>query len=230
MYQPTVHVHHELDPQARAVTTLIGEIDAATACEVTRWLDGLTVRPDVVDCRFVSFMGAAGLDALVAARRVQPFVTVASAAVERVARVCGLVDTLELQSPTGPPALHRSRLAIAQHDDQLRYAYVNDALARINGLPAQAHYGRSAKDLFAVEQDELTPVLQEVASTRTSRRVLVEGGTPTGRSTWLCAYHPVRYRSGNGTVTGVVAVVSSAAVDDGRRSPVRLDFGLRLRD
>lgn len=228
MYQPTVHLHHELDERARAVTTLIGEVDAATAPEVSRYLDRLALRPDVVDCRFVTFMGAAGLDALVAASRVQPFVTVASAAVERVARLCGLEDVLRLRSASGPPVLHHSRLAVAQHDEQLRYMYVNDALAGLDGLPAQAHYGRRAEQLFDVAHDELTPVLQEVAATRTSRRILVEGDTPAGRATWLCAYHPVRYRSDSGMVSGVVAAVAEERADSRRRDPVaRLDFGLR---
>lgn len=228
MYQPTVHVHTELDERGRAVTTIIGEVDAATSVQVGEHLARQTLRPDVVDCRFVSFMGAAGLEMLREARSVHPFATATSSAVLRVAELCGLTGQLQLESPSGPPVLHRSTLAVSQHDNALRYVYVNDALATINGLPAQAHYGRRPDELFDVTEDELAPLLTAVAHTRMPRRIFVEGGTAAMRSTWLCTYHPVRYPTATGVMDGVVGTVAAVQQQIRRREPVaRLDFDLR---
>lgn len=231
MHRATIHVHHELDQRARAVTTVIGELDAATAPELAAHLDQLPVQPDIVDCRFVSLIGSAGLEVLLHARRTAPFVVVASWAVERVASVCGLEGELSLVAAAGPPVLHRSRSGVAVHDAGLRYVYVNDALAAINGLPAQAHYGRTARELFDVTEDELTVVLTAVTRTRSPQRLVVKGDVPsvTG-SSWHCTYHPVRYRTDDGMVDGVVATVSPwTATSPGGDVPVaRLEFGLRV--
>lgn len=228
MYQPTVHVHTELDGRGHAVTTVIGEVDAATAPQVAAHLARQPLRPDTVDCRFVSFMGAAGLELLRERASVQPFVTVASSAVQRIVDVCGVSGQLRLQYPSGPPALHHSTLAVSQHDEELRYVYVNDALATLNGLPAQAHHGRRAEDLFDVTEDELTPLLAAVARTRTPRSVVVEGGTAVLQSTWSCTYHPVRYPTADGVVNGVIGTVGPVQRRTRHRHPVaRLDFDIR---
>jgi PAS domain-containing protein len=33
-------------------------------------------------------------------------------------------------------------------DEQLRYLYINDALAKLNGVPPAAHYGRTVREIL----------------------------------------------------------------------------------
>ena len=47
----------------------------------------------------------------------------------------------------------KSPFGLVMIDEDLRYVLVNDALAAINGIPAQAHIGRRVQDIIASEDD-----------------------------------------------------------------------------
>jgi PAS domain S-box-containing protein len=94
-------------------------------------------------------------------------------------------------------------------DAELRFVRVNEALARINGLPAQDHIGRTLGEVLP----ELAPQLEPIY-----RRVLESGlpliheettdETPTrpgGVRHWLTSYYPVR--TATGEVLGMAAVI-----------------------
>ncbi|MBD0338939.1 MAG: GAF domain-containing protein [Thermoleophilia bacterium] len=100
--------------------------------------------------------------------------------------------------------------AIGFWDRDIRYVRVNEALARLNGLPAEEHVGKSLWDVVP----DLAPVLEPVY------RGVVESGTPLVRheaSTdlgahrlgtdrhWLSSYFPVETETGE--VLGIGAVV-----------------------
>ena len=100
--------------------------------------------------------------------------------------------------------------AIGFWDRELRYVRVNDALAQLNGLPAEEHVGRSLADVVP----DLGAVLEPVY------RGVVESGVPLVRheaSTdlgahrlgtdrhWLSSYFPVKTEDGE--VLGVGAVI-----------------------
>jgi formate hydrogenlyase transcriptional activator len=56
-------------------------------------------------------------------------------------------------------------IGFAVLDRQSRYVAVNGALAAINGLPSEAHTGRTPGDVLGVTGEELEPVLQRVFET-----------------------------------------------------------------
>jgi PAS domain S-box-containing protein len=105
--------------------------------------------------------------------------------------------------------LASSPVGIGLWDADLRFVRVNEALARINGLPVEAHVGRTLADVIP----ELAPQLEPVY-----RRVLESGvplvheettsETPTrpgGVRHWLASYYPVRTAAGE--ALGVAAVI-----------------------
>ena len=107
-----------------------------------------------------------------------------------------LLDTLLSSAPVG----------LAFFDRELRFVRVNQALAQINGRPAEEHIGRTLQELderftdeiIAWVRDEGTPILD----------VEVSGEIPAQPGvirTWLASYYPVR--SDHGGVLGVGTVV-----------------------
>src|SRR5204863_9955397 len=86
-------------------------------------------------------------------------------------------------------------------DRDLRFLRVNDALAMINGLPADEHVGRSLPDLMAGLPDEVSRDIRSVFDT--GKPVVnreVSGETPAAPSEtrhWLVSYYPVRAVEGD---------------------------------
>jgi PAS domain S-box-containing protein len=115
-------------------------------------------------------------------------------------RSFALLDAILASAPT----------AIGFWDRDLRYVRVNEALARLNGLPAEEHPGKSLWDVVP----DLAGVLEPVY------RGVVESGTPLvrheastdlgahrlgGDRHWLSSYFPVKTEDGE--VLGVGAVI-----------------------
>lgn len=110
----------------------------------------------------------------------------------------GVVDAVFAAAPVG----------LAFMDTNFHYVRVNDALAAINGLPAEEHYGRTLRDVLGDLADEIEPC----------HRRVIESGEPildlhvTGRSAaapgethnWLVSYYPVRDLSDETIGVGVV--------------------------
>jgi PAS domain S-box-containing protein len=106
--------------------------------------------------------------------------------------------------------LDGSSAGICVVDPGLRYVYVNDALAAMNGLPAVEHLGRRVPEVLP--DLEFTPLKQVLLSVLREGRPQVATmsarapSDPTGEPRcWVSAYH--RLDDGAGTVIGVVAVV-----------------------
>jgi PAS domain S-box-containing protein len=115
-------------------------------------------------------------------------------------RSFALLDAILASAPT----------AIGFWDRELRYVRVNDALARLNGLPADEHVGKRLSDVVP----DLAAVLEPVY------RGVVESGVPLvrheastdlgahrlgGDRHWLSSYFPVKTE--DGVVLGVGAVI-----------------------
>ncbi|WP_413758113.1 SpoIIE family protein phosphatase [Streptomyces sp. MMBL 11-3] len=97
---------------------------------------------------------------------------------------------------------------VAVLDRDLRYLYLNDALARLNGFPAADHLGRRLQDVLpGLESSQ--QLLEQVLRTGTPQVVTVGGRTPADpsddRRWWLGAYH--RLTGPAGEVLGVAGVV-----------------------
>src|SRR5262245_21980927 len=101
-----------------------------------------------------------------------------------------LLDTLLATAPIG----------FAFMDLDLRFRRINEALAAINGLPPEAHLGRSLQEVLP----NLTPVVEPF-----HRQVLQTGEplvnielcgekptAPLEQGYWLASYYPVRTRDG----------------------------------
>jgi PAS domain S-box-containing protein len=94
-------------------------------------------------------------------------------------------------------------------DRDLRYVAINDALARMNGLPVEAHIGRQLRDVLPELAPHIEPVLRGVMeSGEAIIDMEVEGKTPGGsgeKQFWLASYYPVRRMDGEVLGVGIFA-------------------------
>lgn len=119
---------------------------------------------------------------------------------KQVEEAYALLDTIFASAPVG----------LGFWDRELRFTRINKALAEINGLPEEAHIGKTPQELLPglgnIEQVE--KMWREVMTTgQPVRNVEVSGETPAepGRTRyWLENWYPVRLKD---AVIGVGAVV-----------------------
>jgi two-component system cell cycle sensor histidine kinase/response regulator CckA len=106
-------------------------------------------------------------------------------------------------------ALDSSPLGIGFYDRELRFQRVNDALARVNGVPIDEHIGRSIEEVIPLLAPVIRPILERVLATgRSEADVFVEGETPAApgvKRRWQVTYYPIR-RAGQ-QVVGVGCMV-----------------------
>jgi PAS domain S-box-containing protein len=99
-------------------------------------------------------------------------------------------------------------LGLALVDAELRFVRVNDRLAEIDGVPAEAHLGRTLAELLPALAPELEPLYHRVLETGEAIvDVELAGDTPAdpGRVRhWLASYVPV---TDGGMRVGVLAMV-----------------------
>ena len=111
----------------------------------------------------------------------------------------GLLETFFATAPVG----------MAYLDRDLRFQRVNDALARLNGIPAADHVGRAAADVLPGGNPEVVEHLRRVVATGEAVEAEISGFSPAApreRHHWIVALHPVRDASG--AVAGVGATVT----------------------
>ncbi|MRG95838.1 ATP-binding protein [Polyangium spumosum] len=125
---------------------------------------------------------------------------VAERASEEARKAGALLDALFTRAPVG----------LAFLDTALRYVRMNEALAAMNGLPVEAHLGRTPSEVVPDVGVELEPVLRRVLTTgEPARDIEASGRTaatpPEQRRHWLASFYAVRARSGE--LYGVGAVV-----------------------
>lgn len=117
-------------------------------------------------------------------------------------------------SPTGAASHNRfletiidaAPIGIAYWDKELRYQRVNATLAAMNGLPVEAHYGRTLSQVLPGIPEEATAAMQEVLRTGIPLTREVSGTTPAQpdvERAWLVNFYPVRAA---GAVEGVAAI------------------------
>jgi len=123
----------------------------------------------------------------------------AAAAQRQAQESLGVVDAIFAAAPVG----------LAFMDTNFRYVRVNEALAAINGLSAEEHYGRSLRDVLGDERArEIEPFHQQVVETgEPALDTAVTGFTaaaPGETRNWLVSYYPVRDLSNATIGVGVV--------------------------
>jgi PAS domain S-box-containing protein len=111
-----------------------------------------------------------------------------------------LVDTLYASAPIG----------LAFFDRDLRYVRVNDALAEMNGVPADEHAGRSVTELFpgisAGLAGELRRLLDDDAPVTQWEVASASAAAPAKRRHWQVTYYPVRRPDGSALGVGATVV------------------------
>jgi PAS domain S-box-containing protein len=112
-----------------------------------------------------------------------------------------VVDAIFAAAPVG----------LAFMDTSFQYVRVNQALAQINGLPAEEHIGRSLRDVLGEElAHTIEPYHRHVIDTGEPILDLeVEGRTAAGPEdtrNWLVSYYPVRDAAD--TILGVGVVIT----------------------
>ena len=99
-----------------------------------------------------------------------------------------------------------SPLGVAIFDGELRYTRVNDALARMNGVPAEDHIGRTVYDVMADPRTaETLSALQHDVLTTGRPVVDLVAPAPAGTGHRSVSYHRLVDRAG--TVLGISATV-----------------------
>ncbi|GAA5175321.1 hypothetical protein GCM10025771_07130 [Niveibacterium umoris] len=100
-------------------------------------------------------------------------------------------------------------VGIAVLDRGLRYLHVNRALAASNGLPVDAHIGRSVREVLPAAADTIEPLMHCVVMTGAAvvdEPVSDDLSDPSGRQrSWLASYHP--RLDADGSVAGILAIV-----------------------
>ena len=113
--------------------------------------------------------------------------------------------------------LESAPIGIGFWDTDLRYVRVNDELARINGLPAAEHVGKTLHDAVPELADRLVPIYRQVLESGEPfmhHEVTGEAPGVEGERHWLTSYYPVR--GVEGEVRGLGAVVLE--ITDRRRA------------
>jgi two-component system sensor kinase FixL len=112
-------------------------------------------------------------------------------------------------------------VGLAFVDTQLRFVSMNDHLAEINGLSADAHLGRTVRQVLPHLADTVEPIYRRVIAT--GQPVVdteVRGAAssrPHSERSWLVSYYPVQ--DSQGTTLGVNTVVQE--VTERRRTEER---------
>ncbi|WP_308014130.1 SpoIIE family protein phosphatase [Streptantibioticus parmotrematis] len=119
----------------------------------------------------------------------------------------GTDSSLPLNGPLLRRLLEGTTAGIGVLDTELRYLYVNPALARMNGVPAEAHLGRTIGEILPA-LDAREDVLREVLADGRPRETTSSGHTRAAsgldRRYWHGAYHRLEE---DGAVVGIVGIV-----------------------
>ena len=106
-------------------------------------------------------------------------------------------------------SLWEAPIGLAFLDEQLRYVRINKTLAALNGLPPEAHLGKSIAEVLPALSPEVLQLIQRVLATgQPVIDALLTGrtrATPGEDHHYLASYYPVRDEAG--TLVGLGATV-----------------------
>ena len=100
-------------------------------------------------------------------------------------------------------------------DQELRFVAINDALAKINGIPASAHLGKTVREVLGELADSLEPEYRKVLATGIAANFEIRGRLPrrTEAGHWIGHYVPIPDENGRITRVGAVVVEVTAEKD-----------------
>lgn len=100
-------------------------------------------------------------------------------------------------------------LGVAICDDQLRYVGVNNALARMNGVPVEAHIGKTVREVIGSVGSGVELLMHSVMYTGEGLlNAEISGKLPTGNAegSWIASYFPIRDSTGRVKRVGALVV------------------------
>ncbi|MEU3460478.1 SpoIIE family protein phosphatase [Streptomyces sp. NPDC006733] len=120
--------------------------------------------------------------------------------VRRIESDLAVLDSFFTQSPVG----------MAVYDTDLRFVRLNDALARINGLPAEQHLGRRLSEVLpGLNGAEIEAVMRQVLESGEpvldARSHGITPADPTRERAWSASYFRLEER--NGRILGVSSTI-----------------------
>lgn len=100
-------------------------------------------------------------------------------------------------------------IGLALHDRSLRWVRINERLAAIDGLPVEAHIGRTLQEVIPDIAQIVAPILEKVLDSGEPVLDLeIQGTTPAEpnvRRSWIASYYPLK--AADGRVLGVSAII-----------------------
>jgi formate hydrogenlyase transcriptional activator len=94
-------------------------------------------------------------------------------------------------------------------DESLRYVKINDALARMDGIPAEAHLGKTVYDILGEAAAKVVPAFHQVFSTGqplSNFEVVAKLPSRTEPAHWIENYFPIKDADGRVRQVGAVVV------------------------
>ncbi|NWF30258.1 SpoIIE family protein phosphatase [Streptomyces sp. PKU-EA00015] len=182
--------------------------EAVLGCLPVRHRDGHIVEMEMWICPAADAQGRTGLLAIAAE----------TSAVVHMRDSLAALEGLFTQSPIG----------LAMLGPDLRYLRVNDALARMNGIPAAEHIGKRVGEVApGVNAAELETVMRQVLDRGEAvvdfRRAGRTPADPDHDRTWSCSYAPLL--GGPGQPLGLIA--SLIDITEGQQAHVRAEQARR---
>ena len=105
--------------------------------------------------------------------------------------------------------LNASSVGLAFVDDKLRFQVINETLAGMNGVPVEAHLGRTVREILGQAGDVIERKLKRVFSTgRPAVNIEISIKLPTRGEVghWIENYFPIRDSSGRVKQVGSIVV------------------------
>ncbi|MFE6175660.1 SpoIIE family protein phosphatase [Streptomyces sp. NPDC056464] len=192
--------NHEL---ADRVGRMVGTGAAVVGRLPVRHRDGTLVDMEMWHCPIADARGGTGVLAIAAE----------TSAVERMRDALAALEGLFTQSPIG----------LAMLGPDLRFLRVNEALARMDGVPVAEHVGKRVTDV-APRAGALEAVMRRVldrGEAVVDFRHTADTADPARRRTWSCSYAPLLGSAGR--PVGVIA--SLIDVTEGQRAHLEAERG-----
>ena len=105
--------------------------------------------------------------------------------------------------------LSTSTVGVAICDRRLRYRAVNDALASMNGVEAEAHIGRSLREILGSAAPRVEAALRQVFATGSplpNFELTARLPKREGIAHWVKNYYPIKNKSGKVYEVGVIVL------------------------
>ena len=104
--------------------------------------------------------------------------------------------------------LHPRSVGVAICDHNLRFVTINSALARMNGVPLEKHFGQQIRDILGSASRRVELAFERVLTSEQSLSSFEVRAKLPGRERighWIETFHPIK--DSMGRVTGVAALV-----------------------